>query len=766
MKTAQFRRAGAILAVAALSCCGALAQVGSPLPSTTFTRQLLSATDSNTAWLVLGLAPTNVSKITNIITDASAINTGTLQPARIPYVNTNAWALTSKGMVDPNQAQYLQGSQYGYVNLSKWGIGWLALYSSNKTNETGYRRVADAWCDPTNAMYPLIKSGRFYFHFDDKWMDASRDGGGKLQGDTTLFPSGMPALISYLHSKGIGVLLYTEANTQTILGGAASRGYELVDAQTFVDWGVDIVKVDEPTGSAAGAASLRLLTAALKTNRWPIIVESSAAAGAVDTTDLWGMVNASRANYLYGDFFTYPQMQSAVDYYMTNAGRITPDHTFNFGGTTVNSGNYANVIRGFCALFHAHASSVNTVAQMESSAYYNYVFTNTDYQAIYADPLRSTPRVCSSNNMVLTYATHLVDGGEGVLVWNRSNITQSVTINARDIGLMGPGYDVRDIWNRSNQFIFDSYTASVAPTNCVLLRFVPTDGLATRTELDSALNVSVLEGGKIRDKFSIANAVIGAGETGLQWLYDSRSERGVTGLQKGWGDLWTNRYTFSNGVYSSLAIWTNRVGKNGEGAYLFTGVSGPWLTNKYAGADGDFTAWVVFKPTGTQGGNARILDKSYTGGFIIEMPTSSTVDYFVKGSAKTGFSVTVDSWNAVVLRRSGTAGELWGDTNQYALSTVSSAAFDSSEIGLGATSSGANPFNGMISAAGYCNVAMDNQSITNLLRWLMLGKIPGASVSPLESLPASRIRGGATTNYAIPSGPTLYITNGVIMRVQ
>ena len=59
------------------------------------------------------------------------------------------------------------------------------------------------------------------------------------QGDPTRFPSGMKALGDYYHSKGAKYALYTAESPTTCGGYPASANHEMLDAQTFADWGVE-----------------------------------------------------------------------------------------------------------------------------------------------------------------------------------------------------------------------------------------------------------------------------------------------------------------------------------------------------------------------------------------------------------------------------------------------------------------------------------------------------------------------------------------------
>jgi alpha-galactosidase len=55
----------------------------------------------------------------------------------------------------------------------------------------------------------------------------------------TRFPSGVKALGDYLHARDISFGVYTAESTGTCGGWTGSRGYELREAQTFAEWGVD-----------------------------------------------------------------------------------------------------------------------------------------------------------------------------------------------------------------------------------------------------------------------------------------------------------------------------------------------------------------------------------------------------------------------------------------------------------------------------------------------------------------------------------------------
>lgn len=86
-------------------------------------------------------------------------------------------------------------------------------------------------------------AGYEYVVIDDCWQ-VERDAMGTIVADPQRFPSGIPALASYVHSLGLKFGLYTDAGTQTCQGRPGSYGSEVTDANTYAAWGVDYVKVD------------------------------------------------------------------------------------------------------------------------------------------------------------------------------------------------------------------------------------------------------------------------------------------------------------------------------------------------------------------------------------------------------------------------------------------------------------------------------------------------------------------------------------------
>lgn len=88
-------------------------------------------------------------------------------------------------------------------------------------------------------------AGYEYVCIDDCWLAGERDSKtGRLQPDPIRFPSGMKALADYVHSKGLKIGIYEDFGTKTCAGFPGSEFHMMLDAQTFSDWGIDLLKFD------------------------------------------------------------------------------------------------------------------------------------------------------------------------------------------------------------------------------------------------------------------------------------------------------------------------------------------------------------------------------------------------------------------------------------------------------------------------------------------------------------------------------------------
>ena len=90
----------------------------------------------------------------------------------------------------------------------------------------------------------LDKLGYSYCVLDDGCYKPEREDG-KLVNEPKKFPSGFRALAEYIHAKGLKFGMYNDIGTNLCAGAAVGTYlHEAVDAKSYIDWGVDFIKVD------------------------------------------------------------------------------------------------------------------------------------------------------------------------------------------------------------------------------------------------------------------------------------------------------------------------------------------------------------------------------------------------------------------------------------------------------------------------------------------------------------------------------------------
>ncbi len=105
-------------------------------------------------------------------------------------------------------------------------------------NEAAVKSLADAMVEEG-----LRDLGYNYIFIDDGWQ-GGRDNKNNIIPDPQKFPSGMKALVDYVHSKGMKIGIYSDAAPLTCGGYTASLHFEAQDAKTFAQWGFDYLKYD------------------------------------------------------------------------------------------------------------------------------------------------------------------------------------------------------------------------------------------------------------------------------------------------------------------------------------------------------------------------------------------------------------------------------------------------------------------------------------------------------------------------------------------
>ncbi|MFJ4408363.1 glycoside hydrolase family 27 protein [Streptomyces sp. NPDC088910] len=178
-------------------------------------------------------------------------------------------------------------------------MGWNTYYGLGAPTEAQVRSVADH----------LVSSGLRDSGYDIVWLDGGwqadtpRDSAGRLTANRDRFPSGIPALVTYLHQRGLKAGIYTDAGDYDPANcGLGSRGHYRQDADQFAAWKIDAVKVDFLCGIAEkldpGPAFKEFSDAVAKSGR-PMILNLCN-----PLTDDWGLPHTPAQDahnaYVYG----------------------------------------------------------------------------------------------------------------------------------------------------------------------------------------------------------------------------------------------------------------------------------------------------------------------------------------------------------------------------------------------------------------------------------------------------------------------------------
>ena len=313
----------------------------------------------------------------------------------------------------------------------------------------------------------LAAAGYRYVVVDDCWQAPSRDASGRLTAAGDRFPSGMAALGTYLHDRGLLFGIYTGAGARTCAqlngnypGDTGSRGHESVDAATFASWGVDYVKDDWCSSESDPTAQREAFTAmrdAIRATGHPMVLAINPNSGITATDGVPGAVHdwggVATTTRLTNDIEpVWRSGEDASGYQgvadIADAAR-DPDATVGPGrwldldmleigvGTTLSAAEE----RTHLALWAMAASPLiagNDLTQMTAAT--RDLLASPGIVAIDQDPAGTMARAVTADGW--TRARRLTDGSMAVSVTNTADETVTTTVGRSTIGASGAAIDV------------------------------------------------------------------------------------------------------------------------------------------------------------------------------------------------------------------------------------------------------------------------------------------------------------------------------------
>ncbi|MFI1393629.1 glycoside hydrolase family 27 protein [Streptomyces sp. NPDC020681] len=398
-------------------------------------------------------------------------------------------------------------------------MGWNTYYGLGTPTETQVKSVADH----------LVSSGLRDSGYDIVWLDGGwqadtpRDVQGRLAAHPGRFPSGIPALVSYLHQLGLRAGIYTDAGTYD--GGKScglgSRGHYEQDARQFAGWKVDAIKVDFLCGISAkldpGPAFKEFSDAVAKSGRRMLLNLCN------PLTDDWGLPHTPEQDahnaYVYGP--------TTADSWRTGT---------DIAWGTPTAGQWPNVLRNMDAnAWHPEAQGPGRyndpdylipMRRLQDGSYELTEEESTTQFVMWAvmasplvigsdprtltksmtDTLRNPEIIAVNQDPLAVQGVRIATDGAGdvyskvlqgsgrraVVLLNRSDQAAERTVQFADAGLTGP-VAVRDLRARANRGTqTGSYTVTVPAHGTAFLRLAGEDdapgvSLGSRTSASPAV---------------------------------------------------------------------------------------------------------------------------------------------------------------------------------------------------------------------------------------------------------------------------------------
>lgn len=327
--------------------------------------------------------------------------------------------------------------------------------------ESEVRAVADALASP-----PLSALNYSLILLDDCWSSTNRSATGELQPDAARFPSGIPALVSYLSARSLTLGLYTCAGTKTCKYGRPGSAYNYErDAQTLVGWGVRYIKADNCNTGGQGAPRDYFGNFSRAINATGVPTVFASCEWGLDDVASWGpsLTQVYRVRPDHLPFWTFdvpnaypPGGQGTGDIIegMANASVMAglapyayPDPDFVMTGLFQTEAESITEF-SFWSLWSAPLLVATDVRNM--SAFKAGVLSNAEVLAVQWDELLS-PAVRLRGGKAQTWAKPLADGRAAVVLYNADDAaSQNVTIAWADLGgkwaAAGAAVKVYDLW--------------------------------------------------------------------------------------------------------------------------------------------------------------------------------------------------------------------------------------------------------------------------------------------------------------------------------
>jgi alpha-galactosidase len=339
----------------------------------------------------------------------------------------------------------------GWNSWNAWGT----TVDAEKVKAAADAMIADS----------LIDYGYKYVNIDDAW-EGPRDSNGEIQTNEKF--RDMAALAAYVHSKGLGLGIYSSPGPQTCAKYPASYQHEQQDANTYAKWGIDYLKYDWCSyGSIAPHANLVQLKTPYVDMRQALdkagrdVVYSLCQYGMGDVFN-WGKSIGANLWRTTGDINdTYGSMSSIAFAHSEKAVGVSPGGwndpdmlcvgKLGWGANPRQTRLRPNEQITHITMWSLLAAPLILGCDLtQLDAWTKALITNHDVLDVDQDPLgKAATRVYSTEDGVEVWSRPLWDGTVAVGLMNRGREPRDISASWVQLGIDGD-QPVRDLWERRN----------------------------------------------------------------------------------------------------------------------------------------------------------------------------------------------------------------------------------------------------------------------------------------------------------------------------
>lgn len=319
--------------------------------------------------------------------------------------------------------------------------------------------------------------GYQYINIDDFWHNDTRDNKGKPLCDSTRFPNGIKFLADYVHSKGLKLGIYSCAGNMTCGRCFGGFGYEEIDAQTYSEWGIDLLKYDycyAPWNRKAAIERYSKMGTALKNSGRSIVFSVcewglrkpwlwAADAGGhywrttPDIFDTWKGGNAFMMSVM-----KILKRQRGLEKYAAPGKWNDPDMltvgNYGKGKATSAKGMYKGMSdteyrseMSLWCMLNAPLLASCDLRNMNNETLE--ILTNPEIIAINQDILGEQASRIYKTRGIWIYMKSLAGGGKAVAILNTASREKSFTLKAEMLDIKGM-WNVRDVWKHQDLPLF------------------------------------------------------------------------------------------------------------------------------------------------------------------------------------------------------------------------------------------------------------------------------------------------------------------------